>query len=497
MAESGTGTDGAAMAVANARRSTRIFQAVPLSVSGQSRIGNLFLESTSAVAVNCHGCLYPSRHEYRHGSWVTIEVPNQQVNALPHPVRAQVKFVRLPRSPQELYLVGVEFESPANVWGIKTAPEDWLRFPNLAATVAPPASSLAGLPALTPATTNEQKIYVLPDRTDSSPAQGEPSSNGDQALGAQEAASSGAPSAAVAGFVAAPAPLTSDELLRLIDGKVRQAAEKAVAAALTSRLNTAVNQAVKAIENFSQASLRQVEAHCSQYRETLVATAREDLLERMNADVSEAGEQLRTQVEAFSSKALETVQQLERSAAQVQPVVAAAQNSLHTTAHELHDQFAGHVRETLDRGSTEFNDEAGRISQRQLARLAEKAHAAGGEAARAIDARSTEARSQLESAAGAALGEFHQRAGIEIDLAVDESRKSIESSLATIAAETSAAWEARLPAGTGSRHRSASRTVSPAPYRDRQLFIDRGHVGRQRAFERAPPIAREQRRGAR
>jgi hypothetical protein len=508
MAESGTGTEGTAIAVANARRSTRVFQAVPLSVSGQSRIGNLFLESTSAVAVNCHGCLYPSRHEYRHGSWVTIEVPNQQVNALPHPVRAQVKFVRLPRSPQELYLVGVEFESPANVWGIKAAPDDWLRFPNLAATVAAPASSLAGLPALTPAAADEQKIHVLPDRTDSSTTQDEPSSNGDQALGAQASAApsgsySSASSASVGGSVAASAALTPDELLRLVDGKVRQAAEKAVAAALTSRLNTAVNQAVKAIENFSQASLRQVEAHCSQYRETLVATAREDLLGRMNADVSEAGEQLRTQVEAFSVKAFETVQQLEKSAAQVQPVVAAAQNSLHTTARELQDQFnghvretldrgsaefnksaaqvqpvvaaaqnslhttarelqdqfAGHVRETLDRGSAEFNDEIGRISQRQLARLAEKAHAAGGEAARVIDARSTEARSQLESAAGAALGEFHQRAGIEIDLAVDESRKSISASLATIATETSAAWEARQRACQQELERASDQQV--------------------------------------
>jgi hypothetical protein len=424
---------------------------------------------------------------------VTIEVPNQQVNALPHPVRAQVKFVRLPRSPQELYLVGVEFESPANVWGIKTAPEDWLRFPNLAATVAPVVSSLAGLPAVTPAAPNEQKIHVLPNNTDLAPSQGERSANGDQSLGAQ-AASSGGSAPAVASAVAVPASVTPDELMRLLDGKVRQAAENAVSAALTARLNTAVNQAVKAIENFSQASLRQVEAHCSQYRETLVATAREDLLGRMNADVSEAGEQLRTQVEAFSSRAietiqqlekstaqvqpvvsaaqsslqttarelqdqfaahlretvdrgrseaLETIQQLEKSTAQVQPVVSAAQSSLQTTARELQDQFAAHLRETVDRGSSEFNDETGRISQRQLARLAEKAHAAGGEAARAIDARSIEARSQLESAAGAALGEFHQRAGIEIDLAVDESRKSIASSLATISAETTAAWEAR------------------------------------------------------
>src|SRR6202049_517537 len=146
-----TNNGAAAAAASNSRRSTRVFQAVPLSVSGQNRVGNLFLESTSAVAVNCHGCLYPSRHEYRHGSWVTLEVPNQHVNMLARPVRAQVKFIRLPRSPQELYLVGVELENPANVWGITTAPEDWLRFAEAPVNTTAHAPVNSAPLALTPA----------------------------------------------------------------------------------------------------------------------------------------------------------------------------------------------------------------------------------------------------------------------------------------------------------------------------------------------------------
>ena len=135
------------------------------------------------MSVNCHGCLYPSRNEYRHGSWVTIEVPNQQVNTLSRPVRAQVKFVRLPGSPQELYLVGVELEHPANVWGINGVPEDWLRFPNLATTAATPsststASAAAGVPAL-PAM-SEQKIHILPGVTDPASTQRESSAGGER-----------------------------------------------------------------------------------------------------------------------------------------------------------------------------------------------------------------------------------------------------------------------------------------------------------------------------
>ena len=448
-----TNNGAAATAAANARRSTRVFQAVPLSVSGQNRIGNLFLESTSAVAVNCHGCLYPSRHEYRHGSWVTLEVPNQHVNMLARPVRAQVKFIRLPRSPQELYLVGVELENPANVWGITTAPEDWLRFaeaPTNTATHAPVNSAplaLTPAPLAVPqiAHANEQSTPSVPSHESDLASTATPGAPHEHT--AEHTAPLAAPAAPTNGAAAVSSvtngSVTPEQLLRLLDGKLQQAAEKAVSAALSARLNTVVNQAVKAIENFSQASLRQVEVHCSQYRETLVGAAREDLLERMNQDVAQAAEGLRAQVAEFSSKTAETAQQLEHSAAQVQPLLAEAQGSLQAKARELQEQFPGQVRETVERAVAEFNDETERLSQRQLARLTEKAHAAGGEAARAIDRRAAEARTQLESAAGAILGEFHERAGIEINLEMTESRKNIDASLAVVAAETFAAWDTR------------------------------------------------------
>src|ERR1700681_754022 len=414
-----TNNGAAATATANARRSTRVFQAVPLSVSGQNRIGDLFLESTSAVAVNCHGCLYPSRHEYRHGSWVTLEVPNQHVNMLARPVRAQVKFIRLPRSPQELYLVGVELENPANVWGITTAPEDWLRFAEAPVNTTAHAPVNSAPLALTPAPVAVPQIaHANEQSTPSVPShESDLASTATSSAPAEHTAPLAAPATPTNGAAAVSSvtngSVTPEQLLRLLDGKLQQAAEKAVSAALSARLNTAVNQAVKAIENFSQASLRQVEVHCSQYRETLVGAAREDLLERINQDVAQAAENLRAQVAEFSSKTAETAQKLQNSAAQVQPLLAEAQGSLQAKARELQEQFPEQVRETVEHAVAEFNDETERLSQRQLARLTEKAHAAGGEAARAIDGRSAEARSQLESAAGAILGEFHERAGIE------------------------------------------------------------------------------------
>ena len=44
------------------RRSTRIVQAVPLTVTGVDALGQPFKERTTTVMVNCHGCKYQSKH---------------------------------------------------------------------------------------------------------------------------------------------------------------------------------------------------------------------------------------------------------------------------------------------------------------------------------------------------------------------------------------------------------------------------------------------------
>src|ERR1700683_5526012 len=44
------------------RRSTRIVQAVPITISGVDALGQPFKERTTTVMVNCHGCKYQSKH---------------------------------------------------------------------------------------------------------------------------------------------------------------------------------------------------------------------------------------------------------------------------------------------------------------------------------------------------------------------------------------------------------------------------------------------------
>ena len=110
---------------AGSRRSTRIEKSVPLIVLGQNRMGEPFMERTVSTCLNMHGCRYPSRHDYGVGTWVTLQVV-ELMKEKPATVRAMVRSVHPPASLRELPQIGVELETPGNVWGIAPPPGDWL-----------------------------------------------------------------------------------------------------------------------------------------------------------------------------------------------------------------------------------------------------------------------------------------------------------------------------------------------------------------------------------
>ena len=108
------------------RRSTRVVQAVPISVSGVDALGQPFKERTTTVMVNCHGCKYQSKHYVPKNSVVTLEIPRMEPAFPPRIVPGHVVWVQRPRTVRELFQIGLEFEVPGNVWGIAFPPEDWV-----------------------------------------------------------------------------------------------------------------------------------------------------------------------------------------------------------------------------------------------------------------------------------------------------------------------------------------------------------------------------------
>lgn len=290
-----------------ARRSTRIAEPVRLKILGESRVGTPQVELTSAVTVNCHGCLYLSRHEYRRDSWMTLEISNQHTGAKSIPVRARVRFVRLPRNPRELYCVGVELEEPANIWGIEKVPKDWLPYSDSARIAAGATQAAGPAPAIQTAPPTDQEKRTLRDSNEfevSALALSMPDATPSQpALGKSENAAT-----------------PPGKLIRPWEKNLRETCEQPVAPAVASQVNPTVKKAVKAIETAKQESILKIAGsvrHC----DTLLIPARVGFLNRLNSELAHAGERLFEGAAAFVTRTQTASEGLdiENGAPEIQP----------------------------------------------------------------------------------------------------------------------------------------------------------------------------------
>jgi len=179
------------------RRSTRIVQAVPITVSGVDALGQPFKERTTTVMVNCHGCKYQSKHYVPKNSTISLEIPRPEPSLPARTIQGRVIWVQRPRAVRELFQIGLEFEIPGNVWGIAFPPEDWFPVPGEeppaipapsaaapaakpepvrpaapeAKVAAPVAPTAAEAGAAVPPASPESKIHVVPPAGASQEAQ--------------------------------------------------------------------------------------------------------------------------------------------------------------------------------------------------------------------------------------------------------------------------------------------------------------------------------------
>jgi curved DNA-binding protein CbpA len=112
------------------RRSTRILREVPLVVTWAESGGKARREETATVSINCHGCKYFSRFRLRKNTKVTLEVGS--TNSTPRlpgrKIDARVASLRKSSRLPGMYQVGVEFETPEDIWHLGESPQDWTRF---------------------------------------------------------------------------------------------------------------------------------------------------------------------------------------------------------------------------------------------------------------------------------------------------------------------------------------------------------------------------------
>jgi hypothetical protein len=142
------------------RRSTRVEQAVPIKVEGVDSFRGPYSEEVSTQTISCHGFKYLSKHQVLTNALVFLKLQdNKKPNSPELCTRGRVKWVERPRDPTGLFLTAVELESPGNIWGLETPPQDWLPFTGARNLEMDTAKSkpFAVPRAETPAATAEEK----------------------------------------------------------------------------------------------------------------------------------------------------------------------------------------------------------------------------------------------------------------------------------------------------------------------------------------------------
>ena len=429
----------------DARRSTRIERSVPLIVFGQNRLGEPFVERTVSTSLNLHGCRYPSRHDYGVGSWVTLQVVGLNVEPKPPAVRARVRSVHTSQSARELQQVGVELESPGNVWGVVTPPQDWTTSGGTNAVIAQFAAAVA--PALSP--------EPLTAKLDAPPAPPEHKM--------ADVATFPSPTPAVSkpqppkpvpaeGAKSQRVVVTPDGLLAALQGKLDQAAEKAAQAAVAKKVDEAVREALSSIDDLRKSSVREVEELFPARVEALKLSSKEDFSD-------EVASHLKEQMEKYRSQADEMAQRLEKQAGELRRELANSKEFLERMTRAMEPRINARLNEALARATSEFEGATARSGQRRYEMMLENTQALMQEALLKLDARSAEVQALVQSAVNSALGAFQRQTDLHVNAVLSETQERAASALSSLDAESRAACEARRLALETEVARAAERST--------------------------------------
>ena len=140
------------------RRSTRIYNAIPLTIQGADAFRAPYLQQVSTLTVNCHGCRYRSKYEVIQGDVVYLEVKQSSEGGATYSCQGQVKWVQRLMTKESNFDIAVELAAPGNIWGIVSPPDDW--FPAQMPNVVDPTTSGRELRVVT---RTEQQMAPTPD----------------------------------------------------------------------------------------------------------------------------------------------------------------------------------------------------------------------------------------------------------------------------------------------------------------------------------------------
>jgi len=330
------------------RRTTRIVQAVPLTVTGVDALGRPFQERTSTLIINCHGCRYQSKHYVLKNMWVTFEVPHNEAGREPRSVRARVSWIQRPRTVRELFQIGVELEVSGNVWGIAFPPGDWFPFPEASSDRvipspvesaeiappapewipdAPPASALPELPE------DNVRVLPLPGGGDSSLQLARQVAR--LVVEAKQQVQSTVRETATLAVAAETRPL-----LAALQNQLKDAANKSVEDAVAAHMERMQHEGLQRMESERVESVAAMRAEWSRELDRLLADARmqmaSQLVEVERTQRADFEQQIQSQLQAAIEKLQSLSSSLGANAGEVQTAIEKMQrNSEEAAAGEL------------------------------------------------------------------------------------------------------------------------------------------------------------------
>jgi hypothetical protein len=419
------------------RRSTRVEKSIPLIVLGQNPNGLPFMERTLSVCLNMHGCRYPSRHDYAVGSRVTLQVVGLNVpDQKPTTVRAVVRSIHPAASLRELNQVGVELETPANVWGIIPPPTDWQC---VGETNTSPDQLAVGVISANDSATRKPSPSEVPIM--------KPAPNVTEAASlSPSAAASSRPSDQKGPDTPRPQRIvvTSDGLISALHGKLEEEAQKTVQAVASKQLNDSTKKALSSIEEARQSSIRDVQELASKQIETIRLSLKTESTREMAVQWEK--------VEQIS-------QRLDKQASELSHALATVQEYAEKATREITSQIPAHLKELVAQATSNFEYSVAPIVDRRYEQLLEGMQSATQEVLLKLTARSAEGQSQIQTAVNSALEEFRRETEIHANKALAETKERTVSALSSLEAERRVSSDKQRKALEAEVARSAERAT--------------------------------------
>jgi len=429
---------------AQKRRSTRIVQAVPLTVTGMDALGRPFQERTSTLIINCHGARYQSKHYVLKNMWVMLEVPHNEAGREPRSVRARVTWIQRPRTVRELFQVGVELEISGNVWGIAFPPADWFPFPETGSIPSPEIPA----PSETLPSAQDDEDWSTPEMPAGRAAGPEPVEDNIRVLPLPVGTE---PSVQLARQVARLVA----EAKQHLQGTVRESAAQAVAAetrpllaTLQTQLKDAAEKSVAAavaaqIEKSQQETMQRLQSE----RETGMAAVLERLSSELDLRLSKAREQIDTQLaevertrradfeEQIENRVQSAIQKLEA----LRGSIGTNQDEVRAAVEQMRESSAKAAADEIRRWQ-EVMDMRTADAQARLAQMDQAARRLGEQIAAATAIGEVGWRGHLETELSAASARWQEK----LDASVEEASRRAAEQLARNSEATAAQIEREL-----------------------------------------------------